>query len=249
MAAAFPLQAKRILITGAAQGIGAAVARRCADDGAHVALVDIDARVREVADTLGARSFVGDVTDASFATTTVEEATTDLGGLDGLANVAGIQRSGDILELRREDWDLVLGVNLTAPFLWSRAVVPVMLEQGRGRIVNIASVAATHAIRNSLASVASKHALLGLTRSVSTDFGERGIRCNAVSPGSIETELLATYMAENPQAGRRLIDANFTGRLGRPEEVAACCAHLFADDADFLNGANIVVDGGRTAAT
>jgi NAD(P)-dependent dehydrogenase (short-subunit alcohol dehydrogenase family) len=243
------LDGKRIIVTGAAGGIGEAIARRCADEGAHTALIDVDAKVRDVASSIGGHAFVGDVTDDVFVSSTVAQLRDELGGIEGLANVAGIQRSGDALELARTDWDLTLAVNLTAPYLWTRAVIPVMLAGAGGSIVNITSIAATHAVRNSPAYVASKHGLLGFTRSVATDFGRRGIRCNAVSPGSIETELLTSYMAANPEAAARLIDANFAGRLGHPSEIAACCGYLFADDAGFVNGANFCVDGGRTAAT
>lgn len=238
-----------VLITGAASGIGEAVARRCARDGATTVLVDLSPRVHEVADQLGGLSFVGDVRDAEFAEATVLGAADQLGGLHGLANVAGVQHSGDAVTLDVALWDLTFGVNVTAPFLWSRFAIPVMLRAGRGSIINVASVAATHAIRNSVAYVASKHALLGLTRSLATDFGRRGIRCNAISPGSVETDFLKDYMATNPEAGRRLVDANFTGRLGQPAEIAACCSYLFGPDAGFVNGANFLIDGGRTSAT
>lgn len=243
------LEARIILVTGAASGIGEAVARRCVEDGATVVLVDRAPRVHDVAAELGALSFVGDVRDAAFADTTVRAAAEELGGLHGLANVAGVQHSGDAVTLELDRWDLTLGVNVTAPFLWARAAIPVMLRGGGGSIVNVASVAATHAIRNSVAYVSSKHALLGLTRSIATDFGRRGIRCNAVSPGSIETAFLRSYTSANPEAGRRLVDANSVGRLGQPEEVAAWCAYLFGPEAGFVNGANLLVDGGRTAAT
>jgi NAD(P)-dependent dehydrogenase (short-subunit alcohol dehydrogenase family) len=212
-------------------------------------LVDVEPAVRGVADAVGGTVFVGDVRDRSFAQRTVHETAARFGGLHGLVNVAGVQRSGDVVSMDLETWDAVLAVNLTAPFLWAQCVIPVMLEGGGGSIVNVASIAGTHAIRNSAAYVASKHGLLGLTRSVSTDFGTRGIRCNAVSPGSVETELLSSYMDANPEAGRRLVDANFTGRLGQPAEIAAWCAYLLGDMAGFVNGSNLVVDGGRTAAT
>jgi NAD(P)-dependent dehydrogenase (short-subunit alcohol dehydrogenase family) len=243
------LDGKRIIVTGAAGGIGEAIARRCVEEGARTALVDVDPTVHDVASSIDSHAFVGDVADDAFVTATVAQLHEEIGGLEGLANVAGIQRSGDAVELDRADWDLTLAVNLTAPYLWARAVIPVMLAGAGGSIVNITSIAATHAIRNSPAYVASKHGLLGFTRSVATDFGRRGIRSNAVSPGSIETELLTNYMAANPEAGARLIDANFTGRLGQTSEIAACCAYLFGDDAGFVNGANFCVDGGRTAAT
>lgn len=249
MASEPALGGKAIVVTGAASGIGAAIARMCAQEGARLVLVDRDPRVNDVAEAVGGRAFVGDVTDTSFAASTLEASAAAPGGLYGLVNAAAIQQSGDAVSLGSDTWDRILAVNLTAPFAWTKLAVPLMVQAGGGSIVNIASVAGTHAIRNSVAYVVSKHGLLGLTRSVSTDFGRQGVRCNAVSPGSVETELLQAYMAANPEAGSRLIEANFTGRLGRPEEIAACCVYLLGPSSGFVNGANFRVDGGRTAAT
>ena len=172
-----------------------------------------------------------------------------LGGRDGLANVAGVQRDGNVVDTSDEIWALVLAVNLTAPFVWSRAAIPVMLESGGGSIVNVASIAATHAIPRNVAYVTSKTGLLGLTRSIAADFGRRGVRCNAVSPGTIATEFFDDYAVRNPDVARKLTDLNFAGRFGTAEEVAALCAFLLSDDAGFINGANVAVDGGRSAAS
>jgi 2-keto-3-deoxy-L-fuconate dehydrogenase len=243
------LAGRRLLITGAAQGIGADVARRCVAEGASVALVDRDPAVERLAEQLGGRAFVADVTSAAAAASTVAEAIRQLGGLDGLANVAGVHRDGDVVDTSDESWNLVLGVNLTAPFLWARAALPAMLEAGEGAIVNIGSIASSHALPRSAAYVASKTGLIGLTRSLAVDFGRRGVRSNAILPGSIETEFLASYIERNPERGEELMDRNFAGRFGTPDEVAACCAYLLSDEARFINGASIAIDGGRTAAT
>jgi NAD(P)-dependent dehydrogenase (short-subunit alcohol dehydrogenase family) len=160
-----------------------------------------------------------------------------------------VQRDGDAAETSDEVWDLVLAVNLTAPFVWSRAAIPHMLAGGGGSIVNVASIAASHALASSVAYVASKTGLLGLTRSIATDFGRRGIRCNSVSPGTIETDFFRDYAARNPDATRRIMDLNFAGRFGTAEEVAACCAYLLGTESGFLNGADVALDGGRSAAS
>jgi NAD(P)-dependent dehydrogenase (short-subunit alcohol dehydrogenase family) len=243
------LAGKQVLITGAARGIGAAVARRCAQEGAAVALVDRLADVLDVAHALGGVGFTVDVAARDSAERTVAETLRHLGGLTGLVNAAAIQRNGSALDIADETWDEVMAINLTAPLAWIRAALPALLESGAGSIVNLTSIAATYAIPDSVSYAACKHGLLGVTRSVAVDFGRRGVRCNAVSPGSINTELLVDYAHHNPAKASRLIDQNFAGRFGEPDEVAACCAYLLADESGFTNGANLIIDGGRTAGT
>lgn len=239
------LDGKRLLITGAASGIGAALSRMCVERGAHVVLVDIDAGVEQLAGELGGHAHVADVADRRSAESVVPAAAEQLGGLDGLANVAGVHRKGDASDTPDDLWDLVLGVNLNAPFTWSRAAIPILIENSGGAIVNVASIASTHAIPASVAYVASKTGVLGLTRSIAADFGKHGIRCNAVCPGSIETEFIKAYMERNEKPMSELLDANFVGRMGSPDEVAACCAYLLADESGFVTGASFAIDGGR----
>ncbi|QEC46118.1 SDR family oxidoreductase [Baekduia soli] len=244
-----PLTGRRIVITGAAGGIGLTLARRCVGDGAAVALVDADPRVLELASELGGVGFAVDITDRSTAPSTLAEAAAQLGGVDGLANVAGAQRDGDAVHTTDEVWDLVLAVNLTAPWVWSRAAIPHMLKAGRGSIVNVASIAASHALPSAVSYVTSKTGLLGLTRSIAVDFGRQGIRCNSVSPGTIETDFFRDYARRNPDVARRLEDLNFAGRFGTADEVAACCAYLLGDESGFVNGTDVAIDGGRAAAS
>lgn len=239
---------KRILVTGAANGIGRALARRSADGGSHLTLVDRDPAVHELASELGALGVDIDITEPHSAERTVAAAVAHWGGLDGLANVAGVHRSGAITQLAPDVWDLVMALNVTAPFLWARAAMPALLDGG-GAIVNVGSISSVAAIPATPAYVASKHALLGLTKSIAIDFGRRGVRANCVSPGSIETEFLTRYLCGDEAARERLVERNFAGRLGQPEEVAECCAFLLGDGATFINGENIVIDGARTVAT
>lgn len=241
------LDGKRLLLVGVATGIGAALARMAVQRGARVVLVDINDAVRGLADEIGADAHVADVADMSSAAAIVPRAVEQLGGrLDGLANVAGVHRKGTAADTPDDIWQLVLGVNLTAPFTWSRAAIPHLLDNGSGSIVNVASVASTHAIPGSVAYVASKAGVLGLTRSIAADFGKQGIRCNAVCPGSVETEFIKAYMERNQIPVETLLDANFMGRMGSPEEVAALCCYLLSDESGFVTGASFAIDGGRS---
>jgi NAD(P)-dependent dehydrogenase (short-subunit alcohol dehydrogenase family) len=243
------LKDRRLLITGAANGIGAEVAKQCVREGAHVALVDVDPAVTAVADELDAQGYVADVADPELVPGIVAAASESLGGLDGLANIAGVQRDGNVMTTPVAVWNEVLGVNLTAAYLWARAALPVMLEHAPGSIVNIGSVASTHALPESAAYVTSKAGVLGLTRSLAVDFGRRGIRCNAILPGTVETQFFASYAERNPERARELMSRNFAGRFGVPADIAAAVIYLMSSESSFVNGASIPVDGGRTAAT
>jgi NAD(P)-dependent dehydrogenase (short-subunit alcohol dehydrogenase family) len=243
------LKDRRLLITGAANGIGAEVAKQCVREGARVALVDVDPAVTAVADELNAQAYVADVADPELVPGIVAAASEYLGGLDGLANIAGVQRDGNVMTTPVAVWHEVLGVNLTAAFLWARAALPVMLEHAPGSIVNIGSVASTHALPESAAYVTSKAGVLGLTRSLAVDFGRRGIRCNAILPGTVETQFFANYAERNPERARELMSRNFAGRFGVPADIAAAVIYLMSPESSFVNGASIPVDGGRTAAT
>ncbi|MBB4779148.1 SDR family NAD(P)-dependent oxidoreductase [Streptomyces rapamycinicus] len=239
------LEGQSVIVTGAARGMGIATARRAAAEGASVVLVDIDPSVADVASEVGGKSVVGSVTDRDCARRAVAAA----GGVTGLIHVAGIHRRGDVVEATDEDWAQVLGVNLTAPRIWAREVIPAMLEQGGGAIVNVASLAATRARPDSAAYTASKSGLLGLTRSIAVDFGPRGIRANTVSPGSIDTPMLREHEAAGGASRTDQIARTYLARLGSPEEIAGCCCFLLSSDAAFVNGADFMVDGGRTSGT
>ncbi|WP_249010654.1 SDR family NAD(P)-dependent oxidoreductase [Conexibacter sp. DBS9H8] len=238
-----------MLITGAASGIGAAIARRLASEGGRVALVDRDPVVPEYAASLDGVGYVVDVAARGAAETAVAQILSDLGGLDGLVNCAAIQRNGSALDVDDAAWEEVLAINLSAPLAWIRAALPPLLDSGAAAIVNLTSVAARHALPNNVSYVATKHGLLGVTRSVAVDFGRRGVRCNAISPGSINTPMFAEYVRRNPEKASGLMDQNFAGRFGEADEVAALCAYLLSDEAGFTNGAEFLIDGGRTAAT
>jgi NAD(P)-dependent dehydrogenase (short-subunit alcohol dehydrogenase family) len=242
------LEAHSIVITGAAAGIGRAVAERCAADGAALILVDSADAVEGLAARLGAQALVGDVRSAELAERAIALADAQPGGLRGLANIAAVQRQANVEEVSDEDWGLVLDVGLTAPMRWCRAAIPRLRGRG-GSIVNMSSVVSTHARPRLAAYIAAKAGLAGLTRSIAIDFGREGIRCNSVSTAGVETPMLAAWKDSNPGGYQAQIDANFTGRLGRPEEIAAVFAYLLSDESSFTNGAELVVDGGRLAGT
>lgn len=243
------LRGKSVIVTGPARGIGKAIAQACAEEGASLILVDIDEAVRDV--SVGPRTYamVGDVRDGALARRAVAEAVERYGGLDGLVNNVALVEEGDIMETDQRIWDDTISINVEAPYRWIQAAIPAMLERGEGSVVNICSTEGVVARPDHFAYVTSKAALLGLMRSVAIDFGRKGVRCNAVSPGSIESERFREYVADRPELEQELISYNYRNRIGRPEEVAACCLYLLSDDSGFVNGAEYIVDGGRTAGS
>jgi 2-keto-3-deoxy-L-fuconate dehydrogenase len=240
---------KIFIVTGVARGIGKAIAEACAAEGAHLVLVDTNPAVREVVAGNGATALVGDITDPALAERAVHQAIERFGRLDGLVNNVALVEEGDILDTTPEVWSRTFAINVEAPFRWIQAAIPAMLEGGGGSVVNISSTEGIVARPDHCAYVTSKSALTGLTRSVAIDFGRRGIRCNSISPGSIESERFREYVANNPGLEEELISYNYRGRIGRPQEVAACCVYLLSDDAGFVNGADHIIDGGRTAGS
>ena len=243
------LAGKSVIVTGAARGIGAAIAQSCVEGGARVVVVDIDPHIEVVAGAIGASAIVGDLTAEELAARTVAETVDRHGSLDGLVNNAALVLEGDLLETDWDNWRRTMALNVEVPFAWSKAAIPAMLAAGGGSIVNVSSTEGIVARPNHFSYVTSKAALGGLTRSIAIDFGRREIRCNSVSPGSIESERFREYVNDHPGLEEDLISRNYRGRLGRPHEVAACCVYLLSDDSGFVNGADYIIDGGRTAGS
>lgn len=245
---------KTALVTGGGRGIGRAIALRLAAEGAAVAVLDIDgAAARETAELLGAQgaraiAIEADVAEEEAAVRAVETAEAALGPLDVLVNNAAWAIRGTLAETEPADWDREVAVTLRGPWLLSRAALPGMSARGRGAIVMIASVNGLLALGNPAYSAA-KAGLLNLTRSLAVEYGPRGIRTNAVSPGSIRTGHPTWQERErrDPAIFEKLARWYPVGRIGRPEDIAAAVAFLAADEAGFVNGANLVVDGGLTA--
>ncbi|MEV6868200.1 SDR family oxidoreductase [Streptosporangium subroseum] len=245
------------VVTGAASGIGRATALRLAREGHEIAMMDLDdAGLAETATLIGeagglARPFTVDLCDPLAVGSVTREIAVTVGAPEVLVNVAGIGLAATVLETSDADWNRVMAVNLTGPFLTIRAILPLMLDRGSGVIVNIASVGGQVGLASRAAYCASKAGLVGLTRAVAVDHAREGIRCVAVCPGTVETEWIGKILsnAPDPVAARAAMAARqLDGRMGSPEEVAAMVAFLAGPEGRFVNGAALVLDGGMTAA-
>jgi NAD(P)-dependent dehydrogenase (short-subunit alcohol dehydrogenase family) len=244
----------RALVTGAASGIGRATAILLAGRGAAVACLDVNADgLAETAAAIGERALPipCDVTDLAAVEAAVSQAGADLGGLDAVANVAGVgDFTGDVAEIAPEEWARVLAINLTGPFHVSRAAIPHLRAAGGGAIVNVSSQFGLVGCLASPAYCASKAGLIGLTRAMAIDHTEEGIRVNCVCPGPVDTPMLAWTDATPELTARergRTQGRNLSGRSGRPEEIAATIAFLLSDDIGFMSGSVVAVDGAWTA--
>jgi 2-keto-3-deoxy-L-fuconate dehydrogenase len=243
------LAGKRAVITAAAQGIGRASAEMFVREGAHVIATDVNGDGLATLAGCDARQL--DVTDAQAIAALAAAA----GPVDILFNCAGIVHGGTVLECTSEDWNRAFEVNVTAMFQMIRAFVPGMLERGHGSIINMSSVASSvTGVPNRFAYGASKAAVIGLTKSIAVDFVARGIRCNAICPGTVDSPSLQGRIrtqASASGAAEADVRAQFEkrqpmGRLGRPEEIAALAVYLASDESAFTTGTVAVVDGGWT---
>ena len=237
-------------MTGAASGIGAAAARRLAAAGARVALADVDeSGAREVAGEIDGAAVAMDVLDLDSVTAGVAAAEEAVGPLDVLVNNAGGGRRGVgwFVHIAPEDWDYQLRLNLHSVLAVTQRVLPGMRERGRGAIVNVASEAGRGGSEMNVPYSAAKAGVIGFTKAVAREFARYGVRCNAVSPGPIETPLLDALTGAG-EAGDRLrqgmIAATRMGRAGTADEVAAAIAFLACDDASFVTGETLGVSGG-----
>jgi NAD(P)-dependent dehydrogenase (short-subunit alcohol dehydrogenase family) len=245
---------KTVLITGAGRGIGRATALRLADEGAAVAIAEIDSEpAHAVAKEIVAKgrtavALVADVAAKGAPAQLVADAERALGPLDVLVNNAFKAGPAVIADTDDEGWDEELAVTLRAAFSMAKAVLPGMSERGRGAIVNVSSINALMTFGNPGYSAA-KAGLLSLTRTLATEYGPLGIRTNAVSPGTVQTENSSwkRRVAEDPRIFEKLNRWYPVGRVGQPDDIAAAIAFLAADEAAFVNGTNLVVDGGVTA--
>jgi glucose 1-dehydrogenase len=243
------LQSKVALVTGGAQGIGLACAQRFAADGAKVAFVDRDpAKGHAAAAAIGngARFIEGDVTEPGIARRALDETIAAFGGVDVLLNNAGVTHAADFLEISEEDFDRVLGINLRSYFTFGQAVARHMVETGRkGSIINMSSINAIVAIPNQVPYSVSKGGVNMLTRVMAISLAPKGIRVNAIGPGTIATELARNAVMGSPQAMRNIMARTPLGRLGEPEEVANVASFLASDEGSYFTGQTLYPDGGR----
>ncbi len=248
------LDGKVALVTGAASGIGAATALRFAQEGASVVGFDLkqafDGDWAKAVETAPGSAFAtGDVRDFDAVAAAVAQAVEQFGRIDVSMNAAGVGGGGPVHLIAVEEWDRVVDINLKGTFLVARAVLPQMLEQGAGSIINVASVEGIEGFEGGSAYNASKGAVMLLTRNMAIDYARRGIRVNTICPGFIETPLLTSTLAmpglEKQTAAIR--DAHQLGRFGKPVEIANAALFLASDEASFVTGHALVVDGGYTA--
>ena len=240
---------KVALVTGGAGGMGAAHVRALAREGATVVIADLAEGGAQLADEIRATGVEAtshrlDVTDAHAWRAVVEAVEQAYGGIDVLVNNAGVQVRSVGVEVQDGEWDLVTAVNQHGVFLGMQAVIPSMVELGGGSIVNVASVAALVGLRGSLPYQGSKAAVLGLTRGAAAAYGPDNVRVNAICPGLIVTAMTQSADAE---AVARMTAQIPLGRDGRPEEVAAAVVFLASDEAAYITGIALPVDGGYVA--
>ena len=253
----FDLQGKTAVITGAGSGIGAAIARVFARRGAAVVAVDRDAA--SAARTAG--EITGEGGSASAETCDVADAAAvgalfgalgSNGRVDILVNNAGIAHVGTIEQTTPEDLDRLYRVNVGGVYLCARAAIPIMLRQGGGVILNMASIVSLIAVPDRFAYTMTKGAVLAMTRSIAVDYVKRGIRCNCICPARVHTPFVDGYLAKNypgreAEMMRTLSDYQPIGRMGTPDDVAGLALYLCSDEASFVTGAAYPIDGGVTA--
>jgi NAD(P)-dependent dehydrogenase (short-subunit alcohol dehydrogenase family) len=243
------LAGRRVLVTGAASGIGLATARLFQREGARVAMLDRDGAALTKAAGDGAAALVCDVAEEGQVRAAVAQAAAALGGLDGVVNSAGIDLMRPFEQMTAAEWARILAVDLTGPMLVCHAALPALRQAGRGTIVNIASGAALRPLEHRTAYCAAKAGLVMFGKALAVDLAADHIRVNAICPGIIDTPLFRSSWtgAADPEAElARILERYVIRRPGEPEEIAQAALYLTGDESSFVTGAALAVDGGRT---
>jgi len=239
-------QDKTVVVTGASRGIGREIALAFAREGANVACVaTTEAGAQATVDAIGgtAKAYACDVSDSASVEALFDAISKDLGTPVVLVNNAGITRDTLILRMKEEDWDRVLDVNLKGAFLTTKAVSRLMMKARYGRIVNIGSIIGSTGAAGQANYAAAKAGLMGLSMSIAKEFGSRGITCNVVAPGFIETDMTESLPADMKES---VIKTTPAGRLGATADIAAAVLFLASEEAGYITGQTLTVDGGLT---
>jgi NAD(P)-dependent dehydrogenase (short-subunit alcohol dehydrogenase family) len=252
----FSLKNKITLVTGAGSGIGASIADTFAAAGAHVYVVDRDAKggaatAERIKQLKGSARFCElDITNEADCDRARQTVYADFGRLDILVNNAGIGHVGTLLETTGEDMDRLYAVNVRGTFNVTKAFLPVMVERKSGVIINLSSIGGVVGVRDRLAYCTTKFAIAGLTKCIALDHALDGIRCNCICPGRVETPFVTARLKEYPdpkKAYQEMASTQAIGRMGRPEEIAAAALYLASDESAFITGTEFIIDGGWTA--
>jgi len=243
------LGGRKVLITGAASGIGLATAEMFVREGARVALIDRDAQRIAAAETrLKVAAACADVTDESAIGLAISRMTEALGGLDGVVNAAGVDLLRPFAQMSLAEWQRILAVNLTGPMMVCRAALEALARSGHGTIVNIASGAALRPLEHRTAYCAAKAGLVMLTKALAIDLAASGIRANAICPGIIDTPMFRASFESAPDrdaAFARILDRFIIKHPGRPDDIAYAALYLTSEESAHVTGSALAVDGGR----